>query len=78
VTNRDLAQQLQRDQVLARRALAALMLNELSEQVARACTKQSTTAPDTSSFERGLRQATELVLVPTDGSEPLWLARVTW
>jgi hypothetical protein len=76
MTSRLLGEQLQRDQVLATRALAALMLNELPEQV-RSRMHQAV-HNDTGYVELRTRietGQTELALVPTDGSEPLWLAR---
>ncbi len=76
MSKRALADQFQRDQVLASRALVALMLNELPEQV-RSRVHQAV-HDGTGYVELRTRVETgqtELVLVPTDGSEPLWLAR---
>jgi hypothetical protein len=76
MTNRALAEQLQRDQVLATRALAAVMLNELPDQV-RSRVHQAV-HDGTGYVELRTRienEQTELVLVPTDGSAPLWIAR---
>jgi hypothetical protein len=76
MTNRAMAEQLQRDQVLATRALAAVMLNELPEQ-ARSRVHQAV-HDGTGYVELRTRIETghtELVLVPMDGSEPLWIAR---
>lgn len=73
---RALAEQLQRDQVLATRALAALMRNELPEQV-RSRVHQAV-HDGTGHVELRTRietGQTELVLVPSDSSEPLWIAR---
>ena len=73
-----LAKQLQRDQVLASRALAALMLNELPEQV-RSRVHQAV-HDGTGYVELRTRIETgqvKLVLVPADGSEPSWLARTS-
>jgi hypothetical protein len=47
LTKRALQEQLHRDQVLASRALGALMLNELPDDFARKSIKRSTTGPDT-------------------------------
>jgi hypothetical protein len=69
MTSRALAEQLHRDQVLAARALAALMLNELPEQ-ARSRVHQSV-HDGTGYVELRTRietGQTELMLVPTDGS----------
>lgn len=74
--DRTLAEQFLRDHVLAARALAALLLNQLPGEIrslvnvaiangtgfAELCTRIST-------------GETELVLVPADGTEPLWLTR---
>jgi hypothetical protein len=77
VTKRALAEQPQRDQVLAARALTATMLNELPEKV-RSRVHQAI-HDGTGYVELRTRietGQTELVLVPADGSEPLWLARI--
>jgi hypothetical protein len=71
-----LAEQLRRDQLLATRAFAALMLNALAEQV-RSRVDQAV-HDGTAYVELRTRVETwqaELVLVPTDGSEVLWVAR---
>jgi hypothetical protein len=70
------AEQLQRDQVLAVRALSALMLNELPEMVH---SRVHQAIHDGTGYVE-LRTRIEtgevaLWLVPTDGSEPLWIAR---
>lgn len=78
MSSRALAEQLSRDQILATRALAALMLNELPEQV-RSRVHQAV-HDGTGYVELRTRietGQTELVLVPTDGSEALWLARTS-
>jgi hypothetical protein len=75
MTLRTLAEQLQRDQVLATRALAALMLNELPEKV-RSRVHQAI-HDGTGFVEPRTRIETgqaELVLVPTDGSDVLLIA----
>ena len=72
----DLAAKLLQDHFTATAALIALMLKNLPDDV-------RTRALDavrngTGKVERRTRvesNETELVLVPTDGSEPLWLAR---
>lgn len=73
---RALAEQLQRDQVLATRALAALMLNELTEavrsRVHQAIHDGTGYVDPRTRIETG---QVELVLVPGNGSEALWLAR---
>jgi hypothetical protein len=74
--SRALAEQLHRDQVLATRALATLMLNELPEGV-RSRVHQAI-HDGTGYVELRTRIETgevKLWLMPTDGSEPLWLAR---
>ena len=73
----DLAEQLTRDQVLSARALVALMLNQLPNEI-RSRVHQAI-ANGTGYIELRTRiesGETELVLVPADGSEPLWLARM--
>jgi hypothetical protein len=70
MTNRALAEQLQRDQVLATRALASLMLNELPDEV-RSRVHQAI-HDGTGYIEPRTRIDTgqvELLLVPTEGSE---------
>ena len=77
MSTRALAEELQRDQVPATRALAALMLNELPEQV-RSRVHQAV-HDGTGCVELRTRIETgrvEVVMVWSDGSEPLWLARV--
>jgi len=72
-----LAEQLQRDHVLATRALAALMLNELPEQV-RSRVHQAV-HDGTGYVELRTRVETgqvEPVIVSVDGSEVLLLARI--
>jgi hypothetical protein len=71
-----LGEHLQRDQVLAARALAAVMLDALPESVR---TRVHQAIHDGTGYVE-LRTRieigqTELVLVPVDGSEPLWIAR---
>jgi hypothetical protein len=71
-----LAERLQRDQVLATRALVALMLKELPDDV-RSRVHQAI-YDGTGYVELRTRIESgqvELVLVPTDGTEALWLAR---
>lgn len=76
MSTRPLAEQLQRDQVLAARALAAIMLNELPEivpsRVHQAINDGTGYVELRTRIETG---QVELVLVPMDGSEPLWIAR---
>jgi hypothetical protein len=77
MTTQAVAEQLQRDQVLAPRALIAVMLNELPEGV-RSRVHQAI-HDGTGHVELRTRIETgqvELVLVPMDGSEPLWIARI--
>jgi hypothetical protein len=77
VGQRALAEQLQRDQVLATRALAALMLNELIDEV-RSRVHQAI-HDSTGYVELRTRIESghvELVLVPADGSKPPELASV--
>jgi hypothetical protein len=74
---RAFGEQLQRDHVLATRALASVMLNELPEDV-RSRVHQAVHDGNRymelrTRIETG---QTEIVLVPIDGSESLWLARV--
>jgi hypothetical protein len=76
MTMRALAEQLQRDQVLATRAIAALMLDEPPEQVRSRV--YEAVRNGTGYVELRTRIETgkiELVLVPMDGSEPLWIGR---
>lgn len=73
---RALAEQFHRDQVLATRALASLMLNELPDEI-RLRVHQAL-HDGTGYVELRTRIESgqvELVLVPMDGSEPLWIAR---
>ena len=77
MSKRALADQFQRDQVLASRALVALMLDELPEQV-RSRVHQAV-HDGTGKVELRTRvesNETELVLVLTDGSKALCLARI--
>jgi hypothetical protein len=76
MTSKALAEQLQRDQVLASRALVAAMLNEPPENV-RSRVHQAI-HDGTGYVEVRTRietVQTELVLVPADGSKPMWLTR---
>jgi hypothetical protein len=74
---RELAEALLRDHVLASRALAALQLSQLPDavrsRVHEAIQCGSGFAELRTRAETG---QTELVLVPRDGSEPLWLTRM--
>jgi hypothetical protein len=73
---RDLAEQFLRDHVLAARALVALQLNQLPDGI-RSRVNQAI-ANGTGYTELRTRidtGETELVLVPSDGSEPLWRTR---
>jgi hypothetical protein len=75
-SNRVLAEQLQRDQVLASRALAALILNELPDEVRSRVHRAI--HDGTGYIELRTRIETgqvELVLMRTDGSDQLWLAK---
>jgi len=78
VTSTSLAEQLQRDQVLATRALAAVMLDALPESVR---TRVHQAVHDGTGYvelrTRIETGQTELVLVPIDGSEVLWIARTS-
>jgi hypothetical protein len=73
---RDLAEQFLRDHVLASCALVALQLNQLPDgirsRVNLAIANGTGHVELRPQIETG--QA-DLVLVPTDGTEPLWLAR---
>ena len=73
---RALAEQLHLDQVRASRALVAVMLNELPamvrSRVYQAVHDGTRYVELRTRIETG---ATELVLVPNDGTEALWLAR---
>jgi hypothetical protein len=78
MTKNALGGRLHRDQVLASRALTAAMLNELPDEV-RSRVHQAI-HDGTGYVELRTRIETgqvELVLVPTDGSEPLSLAHVS-
>jgi hypothetical protein len=74
---RELAEVLLRDHVLASRALVALQLNQLPEvvrsRVHEAIKRGGGFTELRTRIETG---QTELVLVPRDGSEPLWLTRM--
>ena len=76
--DRELAERLLRDHFTATAALIALMLKNLPDDV-RTRTLDAV-RNGTGKVELRTRvesNETELVLVPTDGSEPLWLARTT-
>jgi hypothetical protein len=71
-----LAEALIRDNVLAARAVAALQLHQLHEGIRKRV--HQAIADSTGHLELRTRietAETELVLVPTDGTEPLWLTR---
>ena len=74
---RELAEASLRDHVLASRALAALQLSQLPDavraRVHEAIQCRSGSAELRTRIETG---QTELVLVPRDGSERLWLTRM--
>jgi hypothetical protein len=73
---RDLAEQFLRDHVLSARALVALQLNQLPDGI-RSRVNQAI-ANGTGHAELRTRidtGETELLLVPQDGTEPLWLTR---
>jgi hypothetical protein len=77
MNERALAETLLRDHVVASRALAALQLHQLPgavrARVHAAVQSGSGFAELRTRIETG---QTELVLVPSDGSEPLWLTRM--
>ena len=73
---RDLAEQFLRDHVLAARALAALLLNQLPEEIRSRVNLAIANGTGFAELRTRISTGeTELVLVPTDGTEPLWLTR---
>jgi hypothetical protein len=73
---RDLAEQLLRDQMLSARALVALQLNRLHPEIrSRVNQAIANGAGHVELRTRISTGETEFVLVPADGSEPLWLTR---
>ena len=76
MNERELAEALIRDQVLAARAFAALQLQRLEAGVRNRVTEAISARTGYLELRTRIETAeTELVLVPTDGSEPLWLTR---
>jgi hypothetical protein len=73
---RDLAEQFLRDHVLASRALAALLLNQLPEEIRSRVNLAIANGTGYTELPARIDSGhTELVLVPVDGTEPLWLTR---
>jgi hypothetical protein len=73
---RDLAEQFLRDHVLAARALAALLLNQLPDEIRSRVNLAIANGTGFAELRTRISTGeTELVLVPTDGTEPLWIAR---
>ena len=73
---RDLAEQFLRDHVLAARALVALQLNQLPNGIRSRVNQAIANGTGYTQLRRRIDSGeTELVLVPTDGTEPLWLTR---
>ena len=74
---RDLAEQFLRDHVLAARALVALQLNQLPEAIRSRVNLAIANGTGFAELRTRISTGeTELVLMPTDGSEPLWLTRM--
>ena len=74
--DRDLAEQFLRDHVLAARALAALLLNQLPEEIRSRVNLAIANGTGFAELRTRISTGeTELVLVPTDGTEPMWLTR---
>jgi hypothetical protein len=76
MTRRALAQQLQRDQVLAARAMTSPMLNELPEDVRSRVHQAVHDGRGHVELRTQINPGQiELVLVPADGSPVMWLAK---
>jgi hypothetical protein len=76
LSKRQLAEALIRDNVLAARAVAALQLHRLDESTRERVHQAIAARTGILELRTRIETAeTELVLVPTDGSEPLWLTR---
>jgi len=72
---RDLAEQFLRDHVLAARALVALQLNQLPEEIRSRVNQAIANGTGYAALHTRISTGeTELVLVPADGSEALSLA----
>jgi hypothetical protein len=71
---RDLAEQFLRDHVLASRALAALLLNQLPGEIRSRVNLAIANGTGFAELRTRISTGeTELVLVPADGTAPLWL-----
>ena len=71
-----LAEALIRDNVLAARAVVSLQLHRLGESIHNRVHRAIANRMGHLELRTRIETAeTELVLVPTDGTEPLWLAR---
>jgi hypothetical protein len=75
VKERDLAEQLLRDQMLSARALVALQLNQLHPEIRSRVNQAITNGTGYAELRTRISTGeTDLVLVPADGSAPLVLA----
>jgi hypothetical protein len=76
LNDRELAEVLIRDNVLAARAVATLQLHRLDESVRHRVHRAIANRTGFLELRTRIETAeTELVLVPVDGTEPLWLTR---
>ena len=74
MSERDLAETFLRNHVLAARALTALLLNQLPEEIRSRVNLAIANGTGFAELRTRIETGeTELVLVPTDGTEPLWL-----
>jgi hypothetical protein len=78
MNERELAEQFLRDHVLAARALVALQLNQLPDEIQSRVNQAIANGTGYAELPTRISTGeTELVLVPADGSEPLWLTSTT-
>lgn len=76
MNERALAEQFLRDHVLAARALVALQLNQLPDAVRSLVHEAVQRGTGFTELRTRIETGeTELVLIPIDGTEPLWLTR---
>lgn len=75
--DRELAETFLHNHVLAARALVALLLNQLPEEIRSRVNLAIANGTGFAELRTRISTGeTELVLVPTDGTEPLWLTRI--
>ena len=77
MNERDLAETFLRDHALAARALVALLLNQLPDVVRSRAHEVIQRGGGSTELRTRVETGTiELLLVPDDGTEPLWLVRM--